>query len=183
VTSVLPPADAPASPAGEAAAAVITTVGCVLLGAPVGLLWAAVTPRAEVRAAGQGVSLADPTATAFIAADGYFFALVLLAGALSGVLAVRLGRRNGLGCVLGLTLGGLLAAEVARRTGSLVGLADARAFLEAGQDGTFTLSARLRSTSALVGWPLAGLVVLMFSAAAAAAEPAPRPARRPPAPG
>jgi hypothetical protein len=116
--------EAPAAPepptwGQESGAAVLTTVGVVLLGAPLGLLWAAVAPPVDV-VVGEGGStrLADPLRDAFIAVDGTFLVLALLAGLLSGVLGWRLGRRFGPGVVVGLVVGGLLAAEVARVTAS-----------------------------------------------------------------
>jgi hypothetical protein len=130
----------------------------VLLGAPVGLLWAAVTPRVEVVvAAGGQVRLSDPVAQQYIAADGWFLGLALLAGLLCGLLAWALGRRHGPGVVLGLVIGGLLAAEVARRTGELVDAGVARSAVEAGRAGAVDLAVQLRSEQARVGWPVAAL--------------------------
>jgi hypothetical protein len=164
-TPVLPPTVPSPSLAQEAVAAVVTAVGCVLLGAPVGLLWAAVTPRAQVVAAGDGVRMADPFGSTFIASDAYFLAAVLVAGTATGLLAFRLGRRFALGSVLGLAVGGLLAAEVARRTGPMVGLEEARAVLRGGVDGTVEVVGRVRATSALAVWPLAGLLAHMSATA------------------
>lgn len=146
----------------EALAAVLTVVGLVLLGAPVGLLWARLAPPVEVVAgAGGSTRLADPTRDSFIAVDGAFLVLVLLAGLVSGALAWRVGRRHGLGVVLGLAVGGLLAAEVARRTGELVDAGQAQARLDEGYQGLLTLPVRLRSSSARAGWPVAALAAHM----------------------
>ena len=152
----------------EVVAAVLTAVGCVLLAAPLGLLWAGVSPRVEVVVAAPGdVELADPTSTGFIAADGTFLLLAVLAGIVTGLVAFRLGRRHGPGVVLGLVLGGLLGADVARRTGQLVGAEEARTAVEAGREGVVELAVRLRARSAQVGWAVAALlthvVALLFS--------------------
>jgi hypothetical protein len=159
---VLPPASRPPGFASDARAGVLTAVGVVLLGAPLGLLWAAVAPRVEVVvAAGGATRLAEPASDGFIAVDGAFLALVLVAGVLSGVVAWWLGRRHGPGVVVGLVVGGLLAAEVASRTGALVDAGEARAALEAGREGVVALSVRLRSEPARLGWPVAALAAHM----------------------
>ena len=166
---VLPaPARPPLLPGGvrgEALAALLTVVGSVLLAAPVGLAWAAVAPRVSIVAAGDSVRVADPTARDFVTADVTFLVVVVMAGLAVGLAVVTLGRRHGPGCVLGATVGGLLAAEVARRTGTLVGREEVEAFLQAGLDGGLELPLRLRSWPALAGWPVGALVVLMLTTA------------------
>ncbi len=167
MTSVLPagdPADVvePFAPAREAAAAGITAVACVLLGAPVGLLWAAVTPPVEIVAAGGRIGFADTSSQAFINSDGCFAVAMALAGMVTGLLVQVLGRRHGVGAAVGLAVGGLLAAEVARRTGPLVGFDDVRAAIESGREGTFALTGRVRAWTAVVLWPVAALVVHML---------------------
>lgn len=161
-SDVLPPPHIPPGPGGEAAAALLTAIGSLLLAAPVGLLWAALTPRVQLVVAAGRADLADPTTSGFIAADGWFLALVAVAGLLTGLGASRLGRRYGPGCVVGLLVGGLLAAEVARRTGELVGADEARAAVSAGREGLVDLAVRLRSRQALVGWPVAALAAHMI---------------------
>ena len=146
----------------EAGAAVVTAAGCLLLAAPLGLLWAGVSPRVEVVVAAPGdVDLTDPTTTGFIAADGTFLLLAVLVGIATGLAAALLGRRYGVGVVVGLVLGGLLGAEVARRTGQLVGAEEARSAVEAGREGVVELAVRLRARSAQVGWAVAALATHM----------------------
>lgn len=142
----------------EARAALLVVLGCVLLAAPVGLLWAALTPRVQVTSQDGAVSVPDPTTSAFIATDGVFLLVVLVVGLVVGLAAALAGRRRPFGTVLGLALGGLLAAELARRTGALVGRDQAEALLAAGADGAFELPPRVRSWPVLVGWPVAALV-------------------------
>jgi hypothetical protein len=161
-SDVLPPASSPPSFGSEGFVAIVTVVGVVLLGAPLGLLWAAVAPPVEVVvAAGGATMLADPTNDGFIAVDGFFLGLAVLAGALCGAVAWRVGRRHGLGVVVGLVIGGLLAAEVARLTGELVDEGQARAVVEAGREGVVELSVQLRAESARTGWPVAALAAHM----------------------
>jgi hypothetical protein len=160
-------ASLPAGPpgaAGEAAAALLTALGCVLLGAPVGLLWAAVTPRVEAVLADGGVQVVSTTSQEFIAADGWFVGLAAVAGLVAGGLVAVLGRRYGLGAAVGLAAGGLLGAEVARRTGQLVGSEQLRDLLVAGDDGAASVPLRLRSLQALAVWPVVALVVHMLTA-------------------
>jgi hypothetical protein len=143
--------------AAEARVAALTGLGCVLLAAPVGLLWAAVAPRVDVVLAEGGTTLAEPSPSAFIAADALFLGLVGVVGLVCGVAAWLLACQHGPGAVLGLAAGGLIAAEVARRTGELVDAGQALAAAEAGRQGVVELSVRLRSAQALVGWPVAAL--------------------------
>lgn len=137
-----------------AAAAVVS----VLLGAPVGLLWAALAPRVDVVVSGESVQLAEPGSSAFIAGDGSFLLAVLLAGVVGGLVAWWLGREHGPAVVLGLTVGGLAASWVAMRVGSTVGLEEVQRAVDAGQQGALELSLRLRAQEALVGWPVGALL-------------------------
>lgn len=150
---------APSDPAlradvlGGAAAA----LGCVLLAAPAGLLWAATAPKVLVDVAGTAVSLVSDVST-FIAGDGWFLGVVFLVGLLTGLLAWAFGRRYGPAVVLGLTAGGLLAAYVAAQTGQLVDEGAARSAVEAGRMGGLELPLVLRSTEAVLGWPVGALL-------------------------
>jgi hypothetical protein len=139
-------------------AGLATVLGLVLLGAPVGLLWAAVAPKVSVSVSGSTVSFVDPDRSAFIAGDASFLALVFAAGLLTGALAWALGRRQGPAVVLALAAGGLLAAYVASRTGALLHESDARDALEAGRSGAVELGVRLRASEAIVGWPVGALL-------------------------
>ena len=145
------------TPRSDALAGLVAATVCVLLGAPVGLLWAAVAPKVVVEVAGTAVKLASDAST-FIAGDGWFLGVVSAAGLLTGLAAWALGRRHGPGVVVGLTVGGLLAAYVAARTGELVDEGSARAAVEAGRMGGLELSLVLRSTEAIVGWPVGALL-------------------------
>ena len=152
------PATASPSLQQDVQAGVTAAVVTVLLGAPVGLLWAALAPRVDVVVSGENVQLAEPGTSAFIAGDGFFLLAVLLAGAVGGLIAWRLGRAHGPAVVVGLTLGGLAAAYVAMRVGSTVGLEEVQQAVDAGQQGALELSLRLLAKEALVGWPVGALV-------------------------
>lgn len=152
----------------------ITVVVTVLLGAPVGLLWAALAPEAEVVVHGTRVDVVETYGDAFIAADAAYLAVVVVAGTVSGLLAWCLAAAHSPAVVVGLTVGGLAAAWVAAAVGEQVG----RTALElagAGVEGPRELAVRLRSTSAVVGWPLASLaayVGALLSAERRSAVPA-----------
>lgn len=150
----------PARPtvAADARAGLLAAVVSVLVGAPVGLLWAALAPRVDVVIAGTEVQLAEPGSNAFIAADGAFLVAVALAGVVGGVLAWALGREHGPSVVVGLTAGGVLAAVVAMMVGEQVGLDQVEQAVRAGQQGLLELNLRLRAREALVGWPVGALL-------------------------
>lgn len=165
-TTAGPPAEAvePVEVAAEVRDAALTSAVLVLLGAPVGLLWGLLAPRVDVVVSGEDVNLAVPGSSAFIAADGYFLAAVVLAGVVSGVAAWLLARRRGPGVVVGLAVGGVVAAYVAMVVGQQVGFAEVRAAVESGQQGALQLNLRLRAREALVGWPVGALVAFVGSA-------------------
>lgn len=139
-------------------AGMLAAVVTVLVGAPMGLLWAAAAPKVDVVVDGDSVQLAEPASNAFIATDGFFLLIVALAGAVGGVIAWRLAHAHGPAVVVGLAAGGLAAAYVARVVGEQVGLADVESAVRAGQQGALELSVRLRSREAVVGWPVGSLV-------------------------
>ncbi|TAL19327.1 MAG: DUF2567 domain-containing protein [Frankiales bacterium] len=151
---------APAHPTlwHDAFAGLLAAVVTVLVGAPVGLLWAAVAPTVDVVVDGDQVQLVEPGSSAFIATDGFFLFAVALAGVVGGVLAWRLAHPHGPAVVVGLTLGGLAAAYVAMVVGEQVGLAEVQQAVQAGQQGALELTVRLRAEEALVGWPVGALV-------------------------
>ena len=144
-------------------AGLLTMVICVLVAAPVGLLWAALAPRVQLVASGNSLDYADVYGSSRIAADGYFLFAVLLAGVVAGVLAWLLGRQHGPAVVLGLAIGGVLAAAVAQQVGSLVGtdLLSVVAQARSGARGNFELSVGLQAHAALAGWSLGALLTYL----------------------
>jgi hypothetical protein len=164
---VLPELARGPSAAGEAAAGVVVAVASVLAAAPVGLLWAALAPRVTVVIAAGKADLSEGATPAYIAGDGWFVGVTLVVGLVAGLLVLALGRRYGPGVVLGLALGGLLGAEVARRTGHLVGLDDAKALVRSGRDGRVQLAPTVRSWQTLAVWPVAALAVHLVGQLAA----------------
>jgi len=97
----------------EVAAGAVTVAVLVLLGAPLGLFWAAISPKVLD---GFGEN------NAFFAADGYFLLASLLVGISCGVVAYSFTRYRGPGVAAGLAGGGILAALIADRVGARVRL-------------------------------------------------------------
>lgn len=146
---------------GVAATFGATTAALVLLGAPLGLLWAAVAPHATYLLTGQGPLPADPESDAVFAADGWFTLIALGAGLVCGVLACLLPRWRGPASVLGLAVGGLLGAVVAWRVGRLVDLGQYRHMLDGGVRGARVPGPlTLRARGVLVVWPLLSVVTV-----------------------
>ena len=179
-----PPASPPPEPvpAGsrwrkDVPGSVGVAVVSLLLGAPAGLLWAAVTPHYVVHYNADGAQLTDLESTkAFIGADGSYLLVMLGAGIVCGLLAWRFARRFGPWTVVGLAVGGVLAALVAAAVGVQPG----------GQDGVKALKVQnrtsgtvelpllkrfrhdelgLRAPWAAVGWPVGALTVFVLLAA------------------
>lgn len=162
----------------EVLVGVLTAVLVVPLGAPLGVLWAWVAPRADVVPRDGALDFADPETKDFIAGDGTLFLLSIAVGLLAGALCWRLARGRPVGALLGLVVGAGLAAWVASRVGPV--LDDRDAVLAAARSGRLTepfgLPLQLRSRSVLLGLPAAaalafGLLVLRAPAGAGAARP------------
>ncbi|MGW5670400.1 DUF2567 domain-containing protein [Micromonospora sp. NPDC003776] len=118
-----------------------------LLGAPLGLLWAAVAPGTPVQKTAEGAVYATPQPEQPIAADGWFSVLGLGFGVLVAIaLWALLRRRRGpVGLVAGV-LGGIGAAVLAWQVGRRIGLGTYHRLLATAPDGTvFTKPADLRA--------------------------------------
>ena len=154
---------APPPVAHDVRAGVLVVLLTAVMGAPVGMLWAALAPHVPVEVTGTRVDVVDHYGDAFIAVDGYFFVGVVVAGVVSGLLARRFAAAHGPAVVVGLAAGGLVAADVAARVGAQIG-PTARELVEAGAVGRQEVAVRLRSTPALVGWPVASLLTYVAAA-------------------
>lgn len=141
-------------------------LGFVLVGAPVGLLWAGLAPHAQVRiVSADSVSYVDPEPRAFLGADLTFLLIGLVVGVVVGLVAWRVAwrvaRRGAPGAVVGLVLGGLLAAWIAARTGARVGRPEFVAALRDGRPGVVGQSPKLLARQCLVGLPLGALAAFV----------------------
>ncbi|MEH0937597.1 DUF2567 domain-containing protein [Micromonospora psammae] len=143
------------------ALAVATVLALTALGAPLGLLWAALAPETPVLKTAQGAVYAQPQPEQPIAADGWFSLLGLGFGVLAAVgLWVLLRRRRGPGGLFVVTLGGLGAALVAWQAGRRIGLSDFERLLASAPEGTaFAKPVDLRAGG--VEW-LLGVLPLPF---------------------
>nr|WP_319458799.1 DUF2567 domain-containing protein [Micromonospora sp. RTP1Z1] len=130
-----------------------------VLGAPLGLLWAAVAPDIPVVKTAEGAVYATPQPEQPIAADGWFSLLGLGFGVLAAIaLWFLLRRRRGPAGLLAGTLGGLGAAVVAWPLGRRIGLSTYQRLLDTAPDGrAFTKPADLRAGG--VDWLLRVLPV------------------------
>lgn len=132
-----------------------------LFGAPVALLWRAVTPKVGILRTPNGPVPTGGESDQFFAIDGWFVAVTLLAGLALGVLAWYAVRRRTGATPAGLALGGLLAAAVTAAVGGrfvvdryLYGFCHQKGARCTVYDGTL----HLRASGALVVWPIAMLV-------------------------
>jgi hypothetical protein len=135
----------------------LTAAVTVLLGAPLGLVWSAVAPHAHVTVAAGETYITDGATEVFIAGDGWFIGLSLLVGVGCGVLAWLVARRSGPFVVVGLAVGGLVAAYVASRVGVRVGQDAWLPAAHSGREGTYTGNVVLKAQAAMVVWPLAAV--------------------------
>lgn len=150
-------------------------IGCVLLGAPAGLLWAHLAPRLTVTVTADGIQADDVESTkAFIGADGSYLVVMLVLGVLCGVLAWWLARRSGPVTVLALAVGGSLAALIAASVGLRPGATHAIQALTQGSPfrGQIPLylgireghTLSLRAPWAFVGWPAGACLAFLVAA-------------------
>lgn len=155
--------------------AIAVAVGCLLLGAPAGLLWSAIAPRLRVTFGADGPGAPDIESTkAFIGADGSYLLVMLAMGVLCGVLAWFFARRSGPWTVIALAVGGTLAALVAARVGVVPGSHDVVVALRQGKVGHPPVdlylgrlhgdTPHLRASWAAVGWPVGALLAFLVGA-------------------
>jgi hypothetical protein len=161
-------------PAGRLRAVAITLGAALLLsalGAPLGLLWAAMAPDTPVQKTPDGAIYGTPQPEQPVAADGWFSLLGLGFGVLAAIaLWVLLRRRRGPVGLLAGALGGVGAAVVAWQVGRRIGLDTYHRLLATAPDGTaFTKPADLRAGGidwyALLPVPHGNLLLPAFGAA------------------
>jgi hypothetical protein len=155
----------------KALRAVLAAVAvCLSLGLLLGVAWWLVAPTPLVVVRDGAAFLANPESSAFIAADGWFAVLGILAGLLSADLVFRPYRQRG---VAALIAGGVLASVVAWRLGHLLGPDELAARAGAAADGmTIEGPLQLRALGVLLAWPIAAVSV--FLSLLVGFEPRPR---------
>ncbi|MBV9291900.1 MAG: hypothetical protein JO222_05565 [Frankiales bacterium] len=141
---------------------VVVAVFVTLVGSAAGLVWSAVAPKLSLAKVAVG---ADAAFKSELGADMGFAAVLLVTGALCGLVVVLAGAR-GPGAIGGLGIGGMLGSLVAARVGYLADRdrtlhvlhhfgVTVKQFRNAGIDPFF----QLHATGLLVAWPLASLLV------------------------
>jgi hypothetical protein len=105
------------------------------LGAPLGLLWAALAPTVTVRMTSEGALLADQQPEEFIAADGWFILLGGGFGVLAAVVVWFAVRRRGPLPLIAVTLGAVGAGLIAWWLGRHQGLDAYQRMLDSAPDG------------------------------------------------
>jgi hypothetical protein len=134
-----------------------------VLGAPLGLAWAAFAPDVPVQVTEQGLMFAVPQPEQPAAADGWFTLLAVPFGALvAGGAWLVVPRSRGPGAVTAVAAGATVAGLLAWWVGRQVGLAGYDAALVAAPDGT-VLSRPADLRVATAGWwpPVAAGVPLL----------------------
>lgn len=129
----------------------------VLLGAPMGLLWSALAPHAHVQIDAAGANVVDGATEVFIASDGWFLGVTLVAGLVVGVLAWLAARRSAPFVVVALAVGGLAASYVASKVGVRLGQDALTAVVRNGTKGSYTANVALQMKQAILVWPIAAL--------------------------
>ncbi|MGY1643780.1 DUF2567 domain-containing protein [Geodermatophilus sp. SYSU D00703] len=147
----------------------------LLCGAPAGLLWWALAPRAQFQVTQDGpVAVGRPSAELLVADDGVFTLVLAGLGLLAGVVAWRLRRRRGVALLLALAVGTLLAAVLAWQLGQLLGPPPTQEQLaDVGAEGTTGL--RLNSLAALAVGPFLAVLAYVLATLLASAEDLDRP--------
>jgi hypothetical protein len=138
----------------------------VLLGAPAGLLWSAVAPHAHIAISASGATFADGATEVFVAGDGWFLGVAVVLGLLTGLVTWVVARGSGPYAVIGMAVGGLLAAYVAAKVGRRIGQDELRAAAAAGIPGTYVANVALQATQVVLVWPIAALATFLTLVAA-----------------
>lgn len=159
------PGPGPAQPAAAGRSAVrwlvvliAVTAAVALLGVAAGLVWTVVAPRVTVVVTGRGAAqVVNPETKAFIAGDGWFCVIGLVAGIMVGLIGYLVAvRRRGAPAMAGLILGGLAASLIAWWIGRNDGLAAFHHALLTSRTGTILHAPlMLRAHASVVVWPLA----------------------------
>ncbi|CAG6395368.1 ABC transporter permease [Streptomyces cocklensis] len=154
---------------GALVALLVTVCGIAL-----GLLWLWLSPRVPLVSDGKAVYLKDTEGEEAIGGDGTFALIAAGLGILTAAAVFWRYRRGGVGVVLGLAAGGVLASVVGWRLGIWLGpdtdiVAHATAV---GPKVVFDAPLELRAKSALVAWSVAAMVVhLVLTSAFGPREP------------
>lgn len=136
-----------------------------LLGAPAGLVWSVVAERPDLVLTPSGTVYGTSEPQAVIAADGWFAVVTAVAGALCGILAFLGARRRldtrlrEVAVLLGLSLGGLLAALSAWGAGRAMGFAEFQQDLRTQSAGSHVTGVlHVHAVGLVVVWSIAAVI-------------------------
>jgi LPXTG-motif cell wall-anchored protein len=148
---------------GDLRSAVAIAVGFALAGVLAGLVWWLLAPRADFRITGDGpVPLGGPSDELFVADDAVLAFVLLGLGLVGGATVWFLRRRRGVGALIGIAVGALVAAVVAWQAGELLGAGPTEAQL-ADVGAVVTTALRLGSPTVLAVAPFAGLLAYLVA--------------------
>ena len=134
-------------------------VGSLAAGIPLGLAWWLLTPLARLEKRAGGVVGVGREAEAAVAADGWFAACAMVAGAVTAALVAFLVHQR-LAGLAGLAVGGVLGSVLAWRLGSLLGPPSVEASAVSARVGArFDGPLDLSALGVLLAWPMAAMVV------------------------
>lgn len=158
----------------EAGRGALVALLVTICGIALGLLWLWLSPRVPLVSDGNAVFLKDTEGEEAIGSDGTFALLAAGLGALTAAGVFWRWRRGGVGVVLGLAAGGILASLVGWRLGVWLGPDRhiAAHALRVGPKVVFDAPLELRAKSALVAWSVAAMLVhLVLTTAFGPREP------------
>lgn len=123
------------------------------------LVWWQVTPLAAYTRTATDAGMGEDQLGRQVSADGWFFAIALLGGLVSGVALLALRRRDPVVTVVLVTLGGLLAAWLMLRVGLWLGPADPEGVLkDVAVGGKVPLQLETHTTGVFLAWPIGALL-------------------------
>lgn len=96
-------------------------LGLAVTGVPIGLVWLVLAPRREYEVVEGGFLALEPQSEAVIGADAWLTILTAVLGMAAAGLVWRFARARGVGIVVGLAAGMVLASVVAWQVGEAIG--------------------------------------------------------------
>jgi Protein of unknown function (DUF2567) len=139
-------------------------VGLAVVGAPLGVLWWGLAPRADFRITSDGPVVIGNPSEELLAGDDAIFVLILGGlGLLAGLGAWLVRRCRGVAGLLGASFGTLAASAIAWQAGQLLGPPPTRAALRH-VGGRVTTSLSLGSHPALAVGPFMAVLVYVIAA-------------------
>jgi hypothetical protein len=139
-------------------AAGLAVVLSAVLGPLAGLLWNALAPRVLVGNNSGTVYWLAPESKTFVAQDGWFAGVTVLAGLITVTVVALMVRRGAIGAAIGLAVGGVVGSLAALATGVLVGPGDVVDQADF-TSGSFAAPLELRSVGFIFAWPLIAIIV------------------------